>query len=268
MVIQLDPRYPLVWRSPTTVQLGIDDVRVVAELTPAHEHLLYAVQRGVPHPALVVLGEQQGLGEADVDAFLRQFGPALRAPRTPRLPLRVFVDGSGETASIITRAVDAVPRGEVPDIAVLVSHFVIDPAQSVRWLSRDIPHLPVVLSDSEARIGPVVIAGEGPCLHCLDRERSDHDPAWTAIETQLFGVSSLVDRGAFARDVASVATRMLHEFDRADRRPSTAVSITVSPTAPQRVTVHRPHPECGCRSLEETATVHVGGPDRIPPTSA
>ncbi len=254
MVIQLDPRFPLVWRSPTTVQLGIDDVRVVAELSPALEHLLYAVRRGVPRHALSVLGEHQGLTEDDVDAFLAVLSPALRAPRVAHTPLRVLIEGTGETATNIARDVDTADDDEIPDVAVIVSHFVIDPALSVRWLSRDVPHLPVVISDAEARVGPLIIGGEGPCLHCIDRERVDNDPAWTAIESQLLGVSSHLDRGAFARDIAAVATRMLHEFDREGRRSSTAVSITVSPSAPQRVDVHRQHPDCGCRSLEETST--------------
>ncbi|PFG31641.1 hypothetical protein ATJ78_2619 [Paramicrobacterium agarici] len=268
MVIQLDPRYPLVWRSPTTVQLGVDDVRVVTEVSPAHEHILYAVRRGVPRHALIVLGEHQGLSAGEVDAFLAQLAPALLTPTVVSAPLRVLVEGRGETASAITRQVEIAPEGEVPDVAVLVSHFVIDPQQSVRWLSRDIPHLPVVFSDSGARIGPLISGGEGPCLHCLDRERADHDPAWTAIEAQLLGVTSLLDRGSFADDVAAVATRMLREFDREGRSPSRALSITVSPTAPQRVTVHRQHPDCGCRSLEETAIVREGAADSIPTTSA
>lgn len=266
MILQLDPRHPLVWRTPTTVQLGVDDVRVVAELTPAHEHLLYAVRRGVPRHALDVLAEHQGLTAADVDDFLGLIAPALRTPPSAPQPLRVLIEGCGETAEAIARAVEPAPDGEIPDVTVIVSHFVIDPAQSVRWLSRDIPHLPVVISDAEARVGPFVLGGEGPCLHCLDRERADRDPAWTAIETQLFGVRSLLDRGDFAQDLASVATRMLHEFEREGRRSSRAVSITVSPTAPQRVDVHRPHPECGCRSLEESATAPSSDADRIPTT--
>lgn len=266
MVIQLDPRFPLVWRSPTTVQLGIDDVRVVAELSPALEHLLYAVRRGVPRHALTVLAEHQGLAESDVDAFLALLEPALRAPREVRTPLRVLIEGKGETATNIERDVDTAGKGEVPDVAVIVAHFVIDPALSVRWLSRDVPHLPVVISDAEARVGPFVIGGEGPCLHCIDRERADHDPAWTAIETQLLGVASHLDRGVFARDIATVATRMLHEFDREGRRPSTAVSITVSPSAPQRVTVHQQHPDCGCQSLEETSTSRAAGADPLQTT--
>ncbi len=259
MVIQLDPRYPIVWRTPTSVQIGVDDIRVVAELTPAQEHLLYAARQGVAEHALVVLGEQQGLSEADVARFIAAMRPALLGAPEPVSSLRVAVDGEGEAASDLRLRLGPAlePSGDV-DLAVIVAHYVVDPEISVRWLSRDTRHLPVIFSDLGARLGPVIVPGHGPCLYCLDRERADSDPTWTAIETQLLGMRSLLDRGEFAKEVALSAARMVRDASEADTQNEDATSVTITPDGRKSVRVHRRHPACGCRSLGESVSAPSG----------
>lgn len=253
MILQLDPRYPLVWRTPTQLQLGVECPRVVLEVSPALEHILYAIRSGVPRTALSVIGENVGIGDADIDAFIEALGPALRSAAVPELHSALMIEGAGCTAELIRRmhSDDIIENGR-PDVAVLIAHYVIAPGTSARWLSRDIPHLPVVFSDAGATIGPIIRPGAGPCLHCIERERSDDDPSWTAIATQLLGVTATLDSEPFATDVAAVITRVLREYDRAPARVVPAASITVSPSAPQFVRVHRPHPDCACRSLAGT----------------
>ena len=48
MILKLDPRYPVVWRSPSSVQVGIDPpIVVVEDLTSGQERLLAALGPGV-----------------------------------------------------------------------------------------------------------------------------------------------------------------------------------------------------------------------------
>jgi len=48
MLLQLDPHLPVVWRDPTTVQLGVDVVAaVLTEVDAADERLLSVLARGV-----------------------------------------------------------------------------------------------------------------------------------------------------------------------------------------------------------------------------
>ncbi|SEC53059.1 bacteriocin biosynthesis cyclodehydratase domain-containing protein [Paramicrobacterium humi] len=269
MILQLDPRYPLVWRTPTQVQLGVASPRAVVEVSPALEHILYAIRAGVPRAALTVIGTEVGVDDAQIDAFVEAVRPALRSATAPERRSTLTIEGTGPTAEIVRRVHGAdIADDERPDIAILIAHFVVDPVTSVRWLSRDVPHLPVVFSDAGATIGPLVRPGVGPCLHCLDRERADEDPSWTAIATQLLGVRSTLDREPFATDVAAVVTRVLRENDRAGEEAAAAVSITVSPNAPQSVRVHRPHRDCACRSLAESETAREPGAALPQPTTA
>ena len=54
-----------------------------------------------------------------------------------------------------------------------------------RWLRRDVPHLPSCSATPACTVGPFVRPGRGPCLRCLDLHRTDADPAWPAMATQL-----------------------------------------------------------------------------------
>ena len=189
MVIRLDPRYPLVWRSPDTIQFGIDrPVLVLPGVSRAQEHVLAALRGGVPHAGAVMLGRQAGGAPDDILAFLHALAPVLETTDlettvldetaldetalepAEAVPITVCVDGAGPTADrirgllrdlgISTWLTDA-----DPDLAVVVGHYVLEPARHRRWLRRDIPHLPVIFSDAEIRVGPLVEPGRGPCLY-------------------------------------------------------------------------------------------------------
>ena len=86
---------------------------------------------------------------------------------------------------------------------MLVGHYVLEPARHRRWLRRDIPHLPVVFSDGEIRVGPLVEPGHGPCLYCLELARVDEDPAWPAIACQLVGRDAPTETARASIDVAT-----------------------------------------------------------------
>src|SRR5690606_41330535 len=58
----------------------------------------------------------------------------------------------------------------------------------VRPRGRDaLPHLPVLVRELDVVVGPLVRPGQGPCLRCLDLHRTDDDPRWPAVATQLTG---------------------------------------------------------------------------------
>ena len=297
MVIRLDPRYPLVWRSPDTIQFGIDRAMLVLPgVTRAQEHVLEALRGGVPRDGAVMLGRQAGGDPDDIAAFLHALAPVLETtglesttPETTALettalqttalgattleatglettppetgPGIVCVDGTGRTADrirgllhdlgIATRLAD-----DDPDLAVVVGHYVLEPARHRRWLRRDIPHLPVVFSDGEIRVGPLVEPGRGPCLYCLELDRVDADPAWPAMACQLLGRDAPTEA---ARAGIEVATRVAGVVqDRLDTGRSELLAASLvfdAHTGEVRRRVHRPHERCGCRSLPENVTV-------------
>lgn len=75
-------------------------------------------------------------------------------------------------------------RGATPDLVIILAGGGLPFHVGELWRSRDIPHLPVVVDGPSATVGPL-IGGVGPCLRCLDLYRTDRDPLWPALLTQL-----------------------------------------------------------------------------------
>lgn len=294
MTLQLDPRHEFVWRSPTSIQLGVDrPVVVLTEVTSAQERLLSALVVGVSEPGFDLVARAVDADVATARDLLRAVAPALRDSGTPPLSpppdTRVRLSGRGPTADAIARLLgeaglevrvhDAVDEPRSADVAVIVDHFVIDPSARGFWLRRDIPHLPVVIGDSAVRIGPFIDPGHGPCLWCLDRTRADADPAWPAIASQLLGRRSRADRGLVAAESAALAARLVIDrvaarsaseaHHRTPVRESVSIALEVATGATSIETWVRHH-ECGCAALPESESRAVSpiGQQKLRTTTA
>ncbi|MCK6212380.1 thiamine biosynthesis protein ThiF [Georgenia sp. EYE_87] len=136
-----------------------------------------------------------------------------------------------------------------PDVLVAVSTGVADPVRLLPLVREDVVHLPVVVGEVDVAVGPLVVPGEGPCTRCLDLHRTDADPAWPALATQLRAsppplaathLGQLGSAVAANQVLAAVDGREL-VVDRA------SVEIGMSP-----LPVIRPwgvHPGCGCSGV-------------------
>ena len=234
MVLRLNPDHPMVWRTPTSVQFGVEAaVARLGSLSPPLELLLDVLARGVSRPLLSTFAANRGVGEAEVDELLTGLAGVLgdTAPAASLDRRLIAVDGCGpgaEAIEALLRQLGAVVVGGVggggragdgdvpdaggadrsagaavgrrPDLAVIVSHYATSPRRAAVWLRDDVPHLLVEFGDRSARVGPVVSPPAGPCAACLEHHRVDLDPAWVAIACQA------VARPAPSADALGVAT--------------------------------------------------------------
>lgn len=263
MLYRLDPRYPIVWRNTTSLQIGAEHpLARLEQVTPAIEHLLGALMAGASRLQLDRLAERVGAEPSVVDSFLAAVAPALVPEERQREVPGWIVDGEGKTADGIRSLLamsgipEATPETGPPAVAVLVSTHVIDPRRYVRWLSLDVPHLAVVYTDIGVQIGPLVEPGSGPCLHCLARERTDTDAAWPAMASQLLGQPSFAESEPLISEVCARVTRIVTAriVDGSNDLVSASLRIDAFRVSGSR-TEHQPHPECGCRSLSGNETV-------------
>lgn len=254
MVLKLDPRYPLVWRSPSSLQLGVDPpVVTIDDVSETAERLLAALVAGVSLPGLTMLARGR---TAERDALLRTVEPVLLTETVaePVVPI-VAVSGSGRTADAVAATlhgdgirVVAPESHDRPHLAVAIGHHVLPPDLHGHWLRRDVPHLPVVLTDSATVVGPLVRPGDGPCLHCLELHHRDADPAWPAIASQLLGRRSLVESATSASETAALVGRIVGGW--LDGGAGAVASIRIDAATGERTErTHLPHPECGCRGI-------------------
>lgn len=264
MIHRLDPSIPLVWRDPHTLQLGVDRViRVFAEPSTGTERMLAALQTGAPLSALAVAASVDHARDpvADASALLAAVADAL-LPAAPRQVGTIVVDGDGPTVARLHRllreaghrvlggAADAVD-GEVA--AIIVGSHVIPPWRHGPWLRRDIPHLAVVFGDDGARLGPFVDT-DGPCLRCVSLARTEEDPAWPAIATQLDLRPPAAEPALLSARVAALAALWVDARVAAGDRSHAATSVHVHRDGRISERTHSPHAACGCRALPENVT--------------
>jgi len=251
MVVRLDPQYPLLWRTPDSLQFGVASPPVVLEtVSSSDEKMIAALVDGISESGLAMIGHDAGASDEDVATFLERVRPALLAPSPA--PRRVLVTGVGHTAAAISRAIAA--RGHIlvadrPDLVVVTAHFVVPPALHGMWLRRDIPHLPVVVLDTAVEIGPLVEPGRGPCLLCLLAEETDADAAWPALAAQLLGSRSAADTPETAGEVAATVSRLVARrlaSGAIDRHESLTIDLR-SGTVTARPRVRRD--DCGCAEV-------------------
>ncbi len=280
MTLTLDPRLPVLWRTPHSVQVGVDAaVVLLGTVTTAHERMLAALSVGLTPDGLTLIGTDSGLSAEQVAEFAIAIAPALVTPSSPPHAI-VHIDGFGPTANRLEwrlREAGLEPRRVGPsdhdelvrtpldtvELAVIVGDYVLDPERRGRWLRRDIPHLPLVYGDTSITMGPFVEPGIGPCLYCLELHRTESDPAWPALASQLLGKASAVQSPFFASEVATLATRwVLSRVIDGAARASTALAVSAETGQRSEKTVLA-HPECSCSGfttvngadLQETETV-------------
>lgn len=282
MILRLNPAIPLVWRDPHTIQAGVDrPLAMFPGMTAPLERVVLGLQAGVPEPVARLLGEEAGASAEAIDALLNALVPALLPLRNTGsaavdAPRSALVEGTGPTAERIggllaELGIRSYPPAEEPAVVVLVAHYAMEPERHGRWLRRDVPHLPVVFSDTEVRVGPLVAPGDGPCLSCLEHHRIDADPAWPAIAIQLLRHLAATETEPVSREVAALAAALVDAFLRSGENPLVAASLVIDPaTAVVSRREHLPHAGCGCRALPGIVTVLAGSAaaDRRRPSSA
>jgi bacteriocin biosynthesis cyclodehydratase domain-containing protein len=259
MVLKLADDLPIVWRSPTSIQLGIDAPRIVLDDVGAgEERLITALRRGISPSGWSMLARDSGIGAERAAWVLAALEPVLSAaPATASGRALVLGDGPLATA-IAALLLDAGrlarPDERAPALVVLVAPWVVGPEDAQHWLRRDVPHLPVVPADRSVTVGPLVEPGSGPCLYCAHLARADADPAWPAIAAQLWGRPAPRMSALTVSAVASYATR--RALDRLATGAPTGHDARAWRLSDEGGTisgaVQLPHPRCSCAAPPES----------------
>jgi hypothetical protein len=265
-MFKLSPSIPLVWRTPHSLQVGVDEPLAVFDpITPAQERVIAALRSGMSREMLLAVAQTHGVGDTELEEILARVDRALEGGGMQGVPRRhIAVDGTGEAADRIAdllarsghRVVRA-PGVTAPrvDAAIVVARHVVEPHRVGAWLRRDTPHICAVFGDASATLGPVH-AGEqaGPCAQCVEMHRRDGDPAWPAIASQLLGKPSAVESPLLVAEVATLATRWVSARHTSVIRAGVRVRI-VAQSGARTEQLFSVHPECACQSLPENASV-------------
>ncbi|MFM6967392.1 MAG: hypothetical protein ACKOWN_00415 [Microbacteriaceae bacterium] len=248
MFVRIDPTIPIVWRDHDTAQVGIDPVRLVLHnVDDATARALGDLVKGTSTQRLSAI-----LGSTRSAELRASVSPVLGARRGIPLP-RVAIVGRTDSArvlaelctsafattTIVTHSTDIDPI--TVDIVVLVSDFVVSPMDVQPWLGGDIDHVTVVFTESSAIIGPLVRPGVSACVTCVELDRIDHDPAWSAIAPQVWSRTAHPTRALIAHAASEVLAVMSAGSGYSTRIDGETFARVIRP--------HDVHPRCGCQSL-------------------
>lgn len=295
-MVQIDPSLACVWRSPSSLQLGVDPVRVrLDSVTSAEERILVALLAGVDDRRLTEIATSAGTSLDGLAELIALLGPALMTaarrrglriaieravPDEPDVPPfassryddRLLAHHLGALGhELVSRHGSA--RRRQPELALLVADHVVSPSAAQHWLSRGVPHLPVVTSDQAARIGPLVLPGITACLHCAALHQIDEDPAWPAVAAQLASPqrrSASSGRPELALEAVLFVGRMADRLRPAGAGGPAGIARAAAAGAAAGVGLTglvwridsdgsvsesglAPHPRCGCQALAAAA---------------
>jgi hypothetical protein len=231
MVLKVRDGVPLVWRSPSSLQFGVDaPLAVLDELDEGTERIVAALVSGISRSGFDMMARSLGLGDDVAEKLLVRLEPVLEAPPSATAGSEV-VTGSGPLAEelrrlLATEGVLAAPDDPAPDLAIIVAGWLIGAEDHGTWLRRDIPHLPIVAGDAGITVGPFVEPGSGPCLYCVQLTMTDQDAAWPAIATQLWSRPAPPLSELAIAEAAAFAARRIRERLAAVSTGSTSESAT------------------------------------------
>ncbi|MFV9429560.1 hypothetical protein ACNJ7K_13600 [Rhodococcus aetherivorans] len=273
-VLRVDPELAVLERSDGSIQLGwgpdtatvvlppegMDsfDLGVLVRLLDGRltldEVLDVVAERGLPSGRV-----RQVLDELTATGAVRQVPASSVGPARPR---RVRVHGSGPLASAIVedlpvwdvRWVRSSPGDEPQgpaDCVVLADGQVPDPHLVDMLVRAGIPHLAVRIRDGRGIVGPFVLPGRSSCLRCADLVRTDLDPSWPRLASQLYGRQGHAGR-AVTSATAAMAVGQIEAFLSADPSVTPAVDRTLELDLRTHCIVTRRwfrHPRCDCSAI-------------------
>ncbi|WP_053388151.1 hypothetical protein [Leucobacter japonicus] len=144
------------------------------------------------------------------------------------------------------------------DLAIVVERYWDPLARADRWAMRGIPHLLVRFTDRAVVVGPLIVAGRGPCHTCLTLHRVAADGATAALAAQLSASAVASERG----DAAVLAAAHIADYVRRWLAHDPSVHLTQTritcPEALHQASIDveavSPHPECLCTTSPISAT--------------
>jgi len=264
------------WRSPDTLQLGVDGAVRIAGVVPWQERVIDALRAGAPEGLLVALAADLGGSAAEVRRFVAALAPVLTTTPPPPAPFVVeFAADVGEADRRVVRAALHATGGVAIDgsdadrrdgscAVLLVAAHLIDPRRAASLVSAGTRHLGIELGGDRVTVGPLVVPGVTPCQACRHAHLRDADPEWPVVAAQLLARPSAPSDPASLTVAAGLAVTLLSGPAGERTRSATVRARDAEP----RWREHEPHPACWCRSPARSATpaAHTA-PTRAPMTA-
>jgi hypothetical protein len=251
---------PVLWRTPNSLQVGVDHPVITLEEVPDQAApLIHALQSGVSRQGYTLLAQQLKVSPSKAMALVNGLSSAFEEEEPPTRS-RIVVTGHSVARVIVAETLSqwgydvslatSPPPTRSDIVHLLATDYVTDP----QWLSRygagRSPHLPLVFSDQSVTAGPFTIPGKTPCLSCRELFQREAQPHWLPLATQLWGQVAPTASEDIARVAGLLVSLALGDLQ--IRGASEVKNPTVRYGVMDRVISLEEtgfHPACHCRGL-------------------
>ena len=251
--LRFPSRAPVVWRDPTTMQIGVERALLVLHpVSHLDEAVVAVVAAGRADGGAASVAAQVRADRAAVDAVVERLRPALaaNAASSPRHADVVRLAGGGPVADETGRLLESEGVGvvrvdaetvsgaagdvrsassRVSGLGVVVAGLVPDPRLTAEWMRHDVAHLVVRQGDRGVSVGPVVVPGLTACTRCLHLRAGEADPAWPAIAAQLATTPPAPPSMLVGREAAVRAARRVLDAAAALRQHDVLLDVAAGP---------------------------------------
>ncbi|CAM3818660.1 hypothetical protein [Smaragdicoccus niigatensis] len=272
--LRLNPETIVLHRRNGDVQFGWDpDSAVVVAIESSADRravleLIRLLDGTLPVAVAVRRAAEAGLPtdrSAQIISDLRRSGHIVGdrsgSPRTVRVhgdgPLAESISArlSATSVSVVrSRSVRTLAdvRRWTCDLVVLADSLVWDPSFIAELLDAGLVHLQVRVRDGKGIVGPLVHPGVSSCLLCADLTRSEFDPEWPLLASQLLGKVGLGSPEIIMATTSFAISEIHNHFDSEVSRETVTPNATVEICTNRLDTGRRHwpiHPDCRCQNL-------------------
>lgn len=251
---------PVVWRTPHSLQIGIDHpVTVLDDIPDQAAPLIHALQSGVTREGYLLIAKQLKLRAPVAMALVDGLSSAFHDD-VDRVTPRLVVTGHSVARVILAETMSqwgydvslaSSPEPSQTDVIhLLAADYLVDPQWLSRYGSGRSPHLPLVFSDHSVTAGPLINPGKTPCLSCRELFLRESEPHWLSLGSQLWGhaaPTATEEHARLAAVLVSIALGELHLADTAEHSHPIARYQTTNQTVSLLEASF--HPDCHCRGL-------------------
>ncbi len=230
--MRINRRYAVAWQNKDELRFGFTrPVLVLSKLSPAANKISGMLTRGVAAATLDSAARHLNIYGSEFDELMRALTPVLeylpyKPEQQPRSVLcnaaRFAVDppllnddfakqSASQIAAELT-GLGAVYAPDSHDILITLHRFMISQRRSTYLSRENIAQLPIVFTDSEIRVGPLITEDGYPCAMCIEKPRLDSDEHIPALTVQLMTQPAPTETSSVFKVVAPLVAQLLNEF--------------------------------------------------------
>lgn len=193
----------------------------------------------------------------------RSAPPARSSAAEPTFHIFDYAHSQGALASQLEQALmqhgfSPSPPDRRCQLLVPLGSQVLPPRLNSYFLQQNFNFLPVLAREGGWLIGPLTVPGLSQCSTCLDLYRSEADPAWPTLATQLLCQPVAASTQSVTTHCINIVVQVVASFFSGSghwlgRYLEFSQTDLVGSTQ-----VLSPHPECGCGGLQLLEPIRAG----------